>query len=80
METPTIVKQTKGYMLVKIPLPKAKRADISFPATKNGVMTATEKRGWKRLQEAEQDIKEGRIITTSSLKEALRRYDKKQWG
>lgn len=77
MEMPTIVKQTRNYLLIKVPLPKQERSNVVVP--KNGKMTAAEKCGWRRLQEAEKDIKEGRVITAPSLKEALRRYEKRQW-
>ena len=79
METPTIVKQTRDYMLIKVPLPRADM-DFSSPMPRtNGKMTAAEKRGLKRLREAELDIKKGRIISAPSLKEALRKYEKQQW-
>ena len=64
-------------MIVKIPLPQ--RADGATQAQKNGAMTLADKRLLKHIQEAEQDIKKGKVITAPSLKEALRRYDKQQW-
>ena len=80
MSAPTIVKQTKDYMLVKIPLPKG--GDFEFQparAVKNGLMTKAEKRLWKHIQEAERDVKEGRVISAKSIDEAMRKYDKRQW-
>ena len=78
METPTIVKQTKDYMLVKIPLPK--KSSIAPPTVKKDNMTPAEKRLWKIIQEGEGDLREGRVVTAPSITEALRRYDKKRWG
>jgi len=77
MQTPTIVKQTKDYLLIKVPLPK--KADMVLATQDSDKMSPAEKRGWKRLQEAQQDIREGRIITAPSLKQALRRYAKREW-
>ena len=77
MQTPTIIKQTKNYLLVKIPLPKQESASLAM--RKNGKSTVAEKHGWKRIQESQRDIQEGRVVTASSLKEALRRYEKRQW-
>ena len=80
MATPTIVRQTKDYILVKIPLPP--KEDLPFPATKkaNGKMATAERRGWKRIQEAERDVREGRVITAPSIDEALKKYAKRQWN
>lgn len=79
METPTIVRKTRDYILVKIPL---SRGDISAvrASPKNGKMTIAEKRLWKNLQEAEKDVKRGRVITAPSIDVALKRYAKRQWG
>lgn len=77
METPTIVRKTKDYLLIKVPLPKPETNDS--PVSRNGKMTAAEKRGWKRLREAKQDIAAGRVITAPSIKEALTRYAEQQW-
>lgn len=77
METPTIVRQTKDYLLVKIPLPRG--TDLKYPPTpKNGKMTIAEKRLWKVIQEGERDIKAGRLITARSIDEALKKYAKRQ--
>ena len=80
MSAPTIVKQTKDYMLVKIPLPKG--GDFEFEtgrAKKNGSMGKAEKQLWKHIHEAELDVKRGRVITAESIDEAIKRYDKRQW-
>ena len=45
METPTIVKQTKDYLLIKVPLPK--RDNVLDHLQKDVKMTAAEKRLWK---------------------------------
>ena len=74
MEPPTIVKQTKDYLLVKIPLPKQEKRISKLMPEKEKTADAE-----KRLREAEQDVREGRIITAPSLKEALNLYARKQW-
>ena len=77
METPTIVKQTKDYLLIKVPLPK--RDNVLDHLQKDVKMTAAEKRLWKIIQEGKRDTREGRVITAKSIDKALRRYDKHQW-
>lgn len=79
METPTIVRQTKDYLLVKIPLPKEGEKMSFEPPKKRGKLTKKEERLWKAIQEGERDFREGRTISATSIDEALRRYDKKQW-
>lgn len=77
METPTIVRQTKNYLLIKVPLPKG----AGFRSERrNGKMTAAEKRLWKRIREAEQDVRVGRVISAPSIDKALKRYAKRQWN
>ena len=79
MDAPTIVRQTKDYLLVKIPLPKDR--NLAFPANKatNGKMAVAERKLWKIIKEAEEDIRRGRVITAPSIDEALKRYAKQQW-
>lgn len=77
METPTIVKRTKKYLLVKIPL---REQDAVVVPSKKGKMTHAEKRLWDIIQEGEKDLREGKIITAKSIDEALRKYEKRQWG
>ncbi|MBI2624215.1 hypothetical protein HYW67_01845 [Candidatus Parcubacteria bacterium] len=79
MKTPTIVKTTKDYLLVKIPLPKREGLRVRSVG-KNGRMNPAEKKLWKIIQEGERDFREGRVIRAPSIKEALRRYEKRQWG
>lgn len=81
METPTIVKQTKNYMLVKIPLPRQAVAEASeaMQRNKKPPMNGGEKRLWKALQESERDVRAGRVITAPNITDALRRYEKRQW-
>lgn len=81
METPTIVKQTKNYMLVKIPLPRQTQAVLTsaVQGTPLPAITAAEKRLRKALQESERDVKAGRVITARNITKALRRYEKRQW-
>ncbi|MDP3772620.1 MAG: hypothetical protein Q8Q94_04615 [bacterium] len=52
MEAPTIVKRTKEYMLIKIPLPRQEVAVAPEPIRRNRklAMNAGEKRLWKALQ------------------------------
>ena len=78
METPTIIRQTKSYLLVKVPLP-SKRGGHFEPMQKNGKMTTAEKRLWRIIKEGEQDLQKGRTVTAPSIKEALRRYEKRKW-
>lgn len=81
MQTPTIVKQTKDYMLVKIPLPRQTQVVLSSAVreTPPPAVTAAEKRLRKALQESERDVRAGRVITARNITEALRRYEKRQW-
>ncbi|MBI4137666.1 MAG: hypothetical protein HY472_00240 [Candidatus Sungbacteria bacterium] len=79
MDAPRIVKQTRDYMLVKIPLPKEGERVSFEPAKKTGKLTKKEERLWKIIQEGERDVREGRTISAPSIDEALRRYAKKQW-
>jgi hypothetical protein len=76
MEIPTIVKRTKKYLLVKIPL--AEQGLVVVPSKKDK-MTRAEKRLWDIIQEGESDLREGRVITAKSIDEALRKYEKRQW-
>ncbi len=83
METPTVVKQTKEYLLVKIPLPpqRQRTTEVSGPMRrdKKSAMSAGEKRLRKALEESERDVRAGRVITAPNIPEALRRYEKRQW-
>lgn len=76
METPTIVKRTKKYLLVKIPL--AEQGTVVAPSKKDK-MTRAEKQLWDIIQEGERDLREGRVITAKSIDEALRKYEERQW-
>lgn len=78
MEMLTIVRKTKDYLLIKVPLPKEDGA--SLPAANDGnKMTAAEKRLWRALRESEKDVRKGRVITAPSITKAIRRYEKRQW-
>lgn len=77
METPTIVRRTKDYMLIKVPLPK--RDILPNRRGRNGKMTPAEKRLRMAIQEGERDVKAGRVITARSIDEALKKYAKRQW-
>ena len=69
MNAPTIVKQTKEYMLVKIPLPQARR--FGFLPKLKAEPTAAEKRALKMIAEGEREYSEGKTIRASSIDEAL---------
>ena len=77
MQTPTIVKQTKDYLLIKVPLPRPDGASRAMQ--KDGKLTAPEKRLLKTPQESECDVRAGRVITAPNITEALHRYEKRQW-
>ncbi|MEK7099018.1 MAG: hypothetical protein AAB916_00700 [Patescibacteria group bacterium] len=81
METPTIVKKTKEYLLIRVPLPRQVPI-ASSPATPNASvpkMTMAEKRLQRILQKSESDLREGKAITAPTITEALRRYEERQW-
>ena len=80
METPTIIKQTKRYLLVKIPLPRTEMQTSKLDQQhKKSPMNVAEKRLLRAIQESERDVRMGRVITAPNITEALRRYEKKQW-
>lgn len=81
MEVPTIIKQTKEYMLIKVPLPQQGIMVASKPIRRDKklAMSAEEKRLTGALQESERDVRIGRVITAPNITEALRRYEKRQW-
>lgn len=77
METATIVKQTKDYVLIKISLPRG--ADFKpTPVHKNGQMSAAEKRLWRTIQQGEREYKEGKTIKARSIDEALKIYEQQK--
>lgn len=77
METPTIVRQTKDYMLIKVPLPRG--TDLNHGQNgKNGKMTADERRLWKIIQEGEREYQEGKTISADSAEEALKIYERRK--
>ena len=77
MQTPTIVKQTKDYMLIKVPLPKG--VGLGYPALpKKSVMTAAERELWDIIQEGEQEYREGKTIRAESIDEAIKLYDRQK--
>lgn len=76
MREPTIVRQTKDYLLVKIPLTGG--TDLKSPPTpKNGKMTMAEKRLWRIIQEGEREYREGKTISARSIDEALKIYERR---
>ena len=78
MQTPTIVKQTKDYMLIKVPLPHVSNR-VGFVYKPKSILSPADQEAIARVREAEEDIKAGRVITAPSLTKALRRYEKEQW-
>lgn len=75
METPTIVKQTKSYMLVKIPLPRMEDAVFASPAPR---ITKSERAFLQILQRGEKEYQEGKTISASSIDKAMRIYAKRK--
>lgn len=81
MQAPTIVKRTKEYLLIKVPLP-AEAPVMPLPTAREtpGVKaTLAEKRLRKVLHESERDVAAGRVVTARNITEAMRRYGKRQW-
>ena len=77
MDAPTIVRQTKDYLLVKIPLPSRENFRPPKQST-NGKMTAAEKRLWMAIQEGEREHRLGKTIEASSIDEALEIYERRK--
>ena len=77
METPTIIKRTKRYLLVKIPLPQAK-GDSILVREKTEKLTAAERRIVRVIKEGERAYKEGRTVQAQSTDEALKIYDQRK--
>lgn len=75
METPTIVKRTKKYLLIKIPL--AQQGTVVAPSQKHK-MTRAEKRLWDIIQEGEKEYREGKTIRAENVYEAMRLYAKRK--
>lgn len=76
MEMPTIVKQTKYYLLIKVPLPK--RGTALVHPQKSDKMTPAEKRLWHIIREGEREYREGKTIRADSTDEALKIYERRQ--
>ena len=74
---PTIVKQTKRYLLVKIPLPQVKRSGV-LVREKTRKLTRDERHILKIIEEGEQDYKEGKTIQARSTNEALKIYEQRK--
>ncbi len=79
MQTPTIVKKTQDYLLVKIPLPRGNGGRLA--TDKQGDrnrMTAAEKRLWGIIQEGEREYREGKTVRARSIDEALKTHARKK--
>ena len=77
MDTPTVVRQTKDYLLIKIPLPKGD--DLTYRLkTKGDKTTTAEQKLWKIIQEGEKEHRLKKTITARSSKEALRIYERRK--
>lgn len=76
MEVPTIVRKTKDYLLIKVPLPKLD--DTVLRVRKNNKMTPAGKRLWKVIREGEKEYREGKTIRASSIDGALKIYERRQ--
>ncbi len=77
METPTIVRKTKDYILVKIPLHRG-GVPSGRMMHKNGRLTSREKRLWRVIQEGEREYREGKTIRARSIDEALGIYERRK--
>ena len=77
METPTIVKQTKQYLIVKIPLPVQERGIVEVPE-KPKKMSHAEQRLWGIIQEGEREYRERKTIRAQSIDEALKIHARKK--
>ena len=73
MQTATIVKQTKDYLLIKVPLPRG--ADLESRPAKT---TPAEQRLWNTIQEGEKEYREGKTIRAKSIDEALEIYERRK--
>ena len=81
MEMPTIVKQTKEYLRIKVPLPaSAPAAPYPVPRTapRGAKMTTTEKRLWGIIQDGEREYREGKTIRARSIDGALKIHARKE--
>ncbi len=79
METPTIVKRTRDYLLTKVPLPQKMRFNVAkVPNGRTEKMTRAEKRLLKIIQEGEREYREGKTIRAGSIDEALKIYERRQ--
>ncbi|OHA12425.1 MAG: hypothetical protein A3J10_03265 [Candidatus Sungbacteria bacterium RIFCSPLOWO2_02_FULL_54_10] len=77
METPTIAKQTKQYLIVKIPLPVQEREIIVVPEKSKKIGRA-EQRLWGIIQDGEQEYRERKTIRARSIDEALKIHARKK--
>lgn len=78
MQTPTIVKQTKDYMLVKIPLPPQKNGAYAPVHEKPKKMSRAEHRLWGIIRDGEQEYRAGKTIRARSIDEALKSHARKK--
>lgn len=80
METPTIVRQTKHYMLVKISLPRQVQIGASsIPRElRTAKMNRAEKRLWGIIHDGEREYQTGKTIRARSIDEALKNHVQKE--
>lgn len=71
MKTPTIVKTTKDYMLIKVPVPPWAHFEAG-PVRKNGKLSRAEQWLWKIIQEGEREYQEGKLKPIKSVRELMR--------
>lgn len=71
MRAPTIVKTTKDYMLLKVPLPRGFRFEVG-PVRRNGRLSRAEQWLWKVIQAGEREYREGKLKPIRSLRELMR--------
>lgn len=78
METPTIVRQTRHYILVKIPLSPQKDRAYTPVLEKPRKISRVEQRLWGIIQEGEREYREGKTIRARSIDEALKVHARKK--
>lgn len=71
MKTPTIVKTTKDYMLLKVPLPRGFHFDVG-PVHRGSRLSRSERWLWNVIQAGEREYREGKLKPIKSLRELMR--------
>lgn len=74
MHAPTIVKQTKSYMLIKVPLPVREEAVFASPIRH---LSKSERALLRVIQDGEKEYWEGKTVSASSIDDALNIYERR---